>query len=251
MTDVINNLKNVQTNFRNVQNNLKSVKDELNKKTDKFLKTLKPKLRGYFHAIGFFTTLVILIPFIVCFFYWKFDLNILLYFAVQLTTFGISATYHIYKFSETSKKIMQRLDHMSIFLLISGTQTAVLNNTPKKFDVDIKWSIWLSWLVAFIGIVRKACIHECFSFTDVAIYIVHGCLVSFSFKTLMAFYLFDLIFVILGGVFYILGGFIIGFEWPDPKPEIYGFHELFHTLTLLGNSCFSIVVFKSYFYRSV
>ena len=38
--------------------------------------------------------------------------------------------------------------------------------------------------------------------------------------------------LIVGGALYTVGGVIYGFRWPDPSPRWFGFHEVFHTLTI-------------------
>jgi hemolysin III len=40
--------------------------------------------------------------------------------------------------------------------------------------------------------------------------------------------------VLIGGAFYTLGGVVYGFKKPDPWPQWFGFHEVFHTLTILA-----------------
>jgi hemolysin III len=41
-----------------------------------------------------------------------------------------------------------------------------------------------------------------------------------------------LVLVILGGVFYTLGAVVYGLKRPDPAPAWFGFHEIFHTMTI-------------------
>ncbi len=89
-------------------------------------------------------------------------------------------------------------------------------------------------------------IYEIFT---IAFYIFHGIAITFSLPVIQSFYLSDLILAIVGGVLYIIGGIILGLERPDPFPRTFGFHEVFHLLTLLANSCFGLIIFKSYFLR--
>jgi hemolysin III len=37
-----------------------------------------------------------------------------------------------------------------------------------------------------------------------------------------------------GGLLYVLGGAVYGFRRPDPWPRYFGFHEVFHSLTVLA-----------------
>ena len=43
--------------------------------------------------------------------------------------------------------------------------------------------------------------------------------------------------IAVGGGLYTLGGLVYGFKWPDPFPTWFGFHEVFHTLTIAAFVC--------------
>ncbi len=116
--------------------------------------SVKPRLRGYLHAAGFITACCGTVVFIFLFALLKYDYSVLIYFLVQMTCFGLSSTYHLLNVSPRIKKILQKLDHMGIFLLIAGTQTAVVLAAPKKFPVDVSFSIKSTWAIAIIGIAK-------------------------------------------------------------------------------------------------
>ena len=41
-------------------------------------------------------------------------------------------------------------------------------------------------------------------------------------------------FVISGGLAYTVGAVVYATKWPDPWPTVFGYHEVFHALTLVG-----------------
>jgi hemolysin III len=43
-----------------------------------------------------------------------------------------------------------------------------------------------------------------------------------------------LVLVIVGGALYTVGGVVYGFKRPNPWPHWFGFHEIFHTFTILA-----------------
>ena len=43
-----------------------------------------------------------------------------------------------------------------------------------------------------------------------------------------------LVLIASGGALYTLGGVVYGFQRPDPWPRWFGFHEVFHTFTILA-----------------
>jgi hemolysin III len=51
---------------------------------------------------------------------------------------------------------------------------------------------------------------------------------------------------VLGGIIYIVGGIVFGVRRPDPSPKHFGYHEVFHVLTVLANLCFMIPIIVGY-----
>jgi hemolysin III len=55
--------------------------------------------------------------------------------------------------------------------------------------------------------------------------------------------------IAVGGAFYTVGGVIYGLKRPNPSPRWFGFHELFHALTVAGFLCqyvaASLVVYRA------
>jgi hemolysin III len=43
-----------------------------------------------------------------------------------------------------------------------------------------------------------------------------------------------LVLVAVGGILYTLGGVVYGLKRPDPSPRWFGFHEVFHSFTVLA-----------------
>ncbi|KAM0675462.1 hypothetical protein GVAV_000825 [Gurleya vavrai] len=214
------------------------------------MESYKPLLRGRFHQFAFYTTIILSIIYIILtvLSHLPFKIPIVIYLLSQLTTYGVSATYHLYNFkNKKTQRIFQQIDHASIFFLISGTQTCVVS-TFMPYSAASKLLI-TSWTISAIGILKVIFINAR-EMIDVIFYICHGvCIIPFV-KTMSSYLTFyEWIFVILGGAFYIIGGIIFGLEWPNPWPKTFGFHEIFHFLTIVANLCFMIPVITKYFFK--
>jgi hemolysin III len=48
--------------------------------------------------------------------------------------------------------------------------------------------------------------------------------------------------LILGGVFYTIGGLFYALRWPDPWPRVLGYHEVFHLLVIAGSVAFTLCI---------
>jgi hemolysin III len=117
----------------------------------------KPKLRGWFHEVGFFVSVPAGVGLVAQARDPVGRLTALVY-AVSLTAvFGASAAYHRVRWSPAARRRMKRLDHSMIFVLIAGTYTPVC-----ALALDAPWSVVLLgvvWSGAAVGIVLKvACV---------------------------------------------------------------------------------------------
>lgn len=209
--------------------------------------SLKPKLRGIIHGAAFFCTLAWLVFFTITSYMFKFNLGILIYLVSQLLQFGVSASYHIPDWSPGPKTVLRYIDHMCIFLLISGTQTSVLlNGLPSEVISSATKLIKVSWAVSIIGISRLVLMRHLYDIFDLICYITHGMMVLPFYSILRHFGNLDLFLIVLGGILYLIGGIIYGLEKPNPSPTMFGYHEIFHAVTIIANACFGIVISKDY-----
>ncbi|EJW03883.1 hemolysin III family channel protein [Edhazardia aedis USNM 41457] len=217
------------------------------KKTQEKIKPIlneefKPALRGRIHQIAFYKTIVFIFFYLgVSYYYYMFKLGIMIHLLSQLALYGISSAYHTIKWkTERMRRFFQRLDHTSIFLLISGTQTSVFITLLPEVKRSIIFLI-TTWSITIFGIGKIFLFTNIVEFVDVLIYIVHGLAVIPFFKLLkQVLRPLDWVLFIMGGAFYIVGGIVFGLHYPNPIPTIFGYHEVFHVLTVLAEMCFMI-----------
>lgn len=206
-------------------------------------KEYKPTLRGTFHKWSFFVYLV-LGPYLV----FKSGslisrIAVSLYLITLLNMYGLSSVLHItdWKRDWLETKI-QKIDHASIFLLICGTYTPVcmccLPPNPWVFNM-----LLAAWAVAAAGILKCILWPKAPKVFNVAFYFVCGLvIIPFLPRIFPLVSAFELMCYILGGFFYLSGGLVYGMEYPDPKPLVFGYHEIFHIFTIIANACFLIPV---------
>ena len=211
------------------------------------METTKPKFRGSLHKIMFFVTCCLLFGYLILYMNGKWNNAILIYLLCQFLLFGTSTVYHGINWkTEENRKTFQKLDHASIFFLISGTQTSVTlillpyNNISKSM-------LLVTWSISLLGICKVMLIDRITEMFDVVIYILHGIsllpfcgyMVKYVNKT-------DMTLFIFGGILYIIGATLFGLHKPELFPEVFGFHEVFHVFTVLANFCFMVPIFKGY-----
>src|SRR6056297_1481066 len=150
--------------------------------------------------------------------------------------YSASTTYHWARVNDKTLEILRKIDHMMIFILIAGTYTPVfLVGLGGVFGFTL---LLIVWTIAIIGIVLKAFWKGMPRKVTTTIYI------SMGWFSLVALYqltktlpLQGLIFLVLGGISYTIGGVIYGGKFEIFNFKNFGFHDVFH-LFVLGGSFF-------------
>jgi hemolysin III len=129
--------------------------------------------------------------------------------------------------------MLTRMDHASIFLLIAGT------NTPFSLLLldgrDRVVLLCLAWTGALLGISFRLLYPTAPRWIYTTVYMALGWLAVF-FAGDFAHYSGPPVVVLLalGGLAYTIGGIVYGLRRPNPFPQWFGFHEVFHTLTIIA-----------------
>lgn len=209
----------------------------------------KPYWRGRIHRVAFFVTIGLFLAFLLFVKHLnKFFLSV--YFVSQLILYGVSSTYHMTDWKNPrAEAIFRKLDHSSIFVMISGTQTCVVlsvNKLSGPQGISALLFIPFTYLLALIGILKVFCFATIPKYMNILYYIFHGCAPT-PFFTLRSFFRDKYVSLacIAGGVFYILGSAVYGTRKPDPWPSTFGYHEIFHALTILANLCFMSTLIRA------
>jgi hemolysin III len=145
-----------------------------------------------------------------------------------------STLYHWLPLSEKGIRNLRRLDHMMIFILIAATYTPVCL-IPLRGPWG--WSLFGSvWTLAILGIFLKLFWIQAPRWLSTTVYIVMGWLaVAGAWPLVKALHVGGFLWVLIGGLFYTIGAVIYVIKRPDPWPNIFGFHEIFHIFVILGS----------------
>jgi len=196
---------------------------------------VKPRLRGWLHlaaapvALAAGVVLIALSPTATT------RLGSVIYVLSSVLLFSVSAIYHRGRWSPRVTGVLRRLDHANIFLLIAGSYTpiTVLALPPRKAIV----LICLVWGGALLGIAFRVFWIGAPRWLYVPLYLLLG---YAAFAFIVDFFNANaamIILILVGGLFYTLGAVAYGFKRPNPIPGVFGFHEIFHSFTLLAFLC--------------
>ncbi len=195
------------------------------------LRAVKPKLRGWLHAGTFPVSVVAGIVLVVLAHGTAATLATGVYAASAALLFGISAIYHRGQWSPRAERRLKRLDHSNIFLIIAGTYTP-FSVILLRHDGGTTL-LWIVWAAALGGIAFRVLWVGAPRWLYTPVYLALGWVAVFylgallrtggpAVVTLLA----------IGGGLYSAGGVVYATKKPNPSPRWFGFHEVFHALTL-------------------
>jgi hemolysin III len=157
--------------------------------------------------------------------------------------FGASALHHRVTWKERGYRWSRRIDHAGVYLAIAGTYTPfgllVLSGTWRIVVLAIVWS------GAAVAIALKFLWVEAPKWLAAAIAIALGWVAVLVFPQLVDGVGWDgTVLVLAGGLFYTLGGLVYALRRPDPRPAVFGYHEIFHLLVVAAVALqYSVVAF--------
>jgi hemolysin III len=193
---------------------------------------VKPKLRGVSHEWAFFISLGLGAALIVAADTPQATLAVAIY-AVSLSAlFGTSALYHRVNWARPNvRRWMRRLDHSMIFLLIAGTYTpfALLVLDGPLADAVLA----VVWVGAVIGAIVEIVWIEHPKWVAALVYISLGWVALIAFPGLWEeMGVGGTLLVAAGGLLYTSGAVVYATQRPDPNPQVFGYHEVFHLFVI-------------------
>ncbi|MCO5226498.1 MAG: hemolysin III family protein [Thermomicrobiales bacterium] len=196
---------------------------------------IKPKLRGWIHAGTFPVAIALGVVLIVFARGAAAITGAAVFMATSLLLFGVSALYHRIGWTPNVKAVFRRIDHANIFLLIAGTYTPLsLMLLPRDKAIVL---LALVWTGAIAGVFFRIFWLSAPRALYVVLYLLLGWSAMIYVTDLFRASWITMTLVLIGGVLYSLGAAVYGFKKPNPCPTWFGFHEIFHSLTVAAFLC--------------
>jgi hemolysin III len=200
-----------------------------------------PRLRGWLHVIGAPLAVILGFALVLQADTSRERVGVVIYAASLTGLFTMSAIYHRGRWRPAVKAWLQRVDHSMIFVLIAGTYTPfcllVLAGSTSWIVLSIVWG------GAIAGIVTRLTWHNApralfvplyLALGWVAVAVVPGLVAGASLATNLL--------LVAGGVLYTIGAIVFATHKPDPFPQVFGFHEVFHALTIAAAGCHAAAI---------
>jgi hemolysin III len=196
---------------------------------------VKPLLRGVFHEAGFVLVVALAVPLTLSAEGGRARLSAIVFSACLAGCFGASALYHRPTWTPPVRAWLARLDHAGIYLLIAGTYT------PFGLLVFSRaWAIPVLTIVytgAALAILTKLFWVRAPKPLSASIAVVLGWVGIVAVTQLVKVGAWGFALVVAGGAFYTAGAVVYAFRRPNPRPSVFGYHEVFHLCTVAAAAC--------------
>ena len=196
----------------------------------------KPRLRGVLHQAAFIVAVAVAPLLIVGADRGRPRLAAAVFAGSVAACVGASALDHRVTWTPRVRLWMRRIDHAGVYLLIAGTYTPVsllvLSGAWRPVVLTIVWAgaaaaiilkfVWVQapkWLAAAIGL----------ALGWVAVVALPQLIIHLDPAAVTL--------LVVGGLAYTAGAIVYARRRPDPAPAVFGYHELFHALTIVGVAC--------------
>jgi hemolysin III len=191
----------------------------------------RPRLRGVFHQYAFVVFVALGIALTVLATGTTERVAAAVFGGSVAITFGVSALYHRVTWTPDARLVMRRLDHTAIFLLIAGTYTPygllVLDGAWRYSVLSVVWG------GATLAVLQRFVWPRAPKWIAVVLGVSLGWVGVVAFPQLLDANGWTVAALLLaGGALYTLGAVVYALRRPDPVPMVFGYHEVFHALTI-------------------
>lgn len=214
---------------------------------EKLMNTRKQTITNIINIISFFLALfgfVSLILFGRLFDQWPWRMISFMIFGTSMVLLYLSsAIYHAVPKSSIYKKIIQKIDHSMIYLMIAGGYTPIC-----LLVLNGSWGKGLlitAWLMAFSGIILKFIKNPLPAWFNVGLYLFMGWLLLMAYPYLLA----DLglrgfLWLVATGVFFSIGTAVLIFRPLIKKSLPLSLVDIFHVFVVLGTFSHLVLLIK-------
>ena len=151
----------------------------------------------------------------------------------MIILYTMSSVYHGLK-HEMAKKVLQVIDHCSVFILISGTYTPIALSALREYSTALGWTVFgVVWGVSALGITLNAIDLKKYNVFSIICYLAQGwCIILTGGSAIKAIGTEGFMWLLAGGISYTIGAVLYGIAG---KKTVRYMHSVFHIFVVLGS----------------
>ena len=196
----------------------------------------KPLLRGWLHLICFFLAIPAAVILVTVAPSTHGRVGASVYAVGLVALFGVSGSYHRGRWSDARRRLMQKLDHGTIFVMIAGSYTPLCLLALEGW---VRWTMLaVAWVGAAAGFVLSFTGGKVSRIAKGTLYLALGWASVLAAPQLWRnLSVAELALIAVGGVLYTVGSVFLLTRWPDPFPRVFGYHEVWHVMVVVAVAC--------------
>jgi hemolysin III len=202
---------------------------------------VKPRMRGVLHTWAAPVAAVVGMLFVLLAEGARARVGVSIWTVAATGLFAVSATYHRGAWRPAVRAWMQRVDHSMIFVMIAGSYTPIC---LMVLDGAKSWFLLaLVWGGALFGVATRLLWHTAPRWLFVPMYLALGWVAVAVMPDLaVAAPMSANALLLAGGILYTIGAVVFATKRPNPWPMSFGFHEIFHALTIAAAMCHAAAI---------
>lgn len=170
---------------------------------------------------------------------------IIIFIVSMILLYAASTFYHSLDISKKINRILRKIDHMMIYVLIAGTYTPIC---AIVLGDRTGWAMLFAvWAIAVLGILISAFWINCPKVFSSVVYIAMGWVCIFAITRIVAALPKEAFgWLLAGGILYTAGGVIYALKLPVFRrlPKYFGAHEIFHVFVMCGSICHYVLMYN-------
>ncbi len=206
----------------------------------------RPKLRGLSHSVAFFATLALGVPLLRSPLSGLPKLGAAIYVACSAVMFGLSGAYHFPDWSHRVLRVLRRLDHAGVFLMIAGSYTAYWTLAPEGARSTVLLAAM--WTCAGVGAITfaawthmprwlRAFTYSAVGLSSIPLVLKLPLVLGWERTGVVS----------IASAVYVLGSVVYAYRWPNPNPKWFGYHEVFHLMVVVAAATQYAVVLEAHY----
>jgi hemolysin III len=168
-----------------------------------------------------------------------------LVYGVSLVLLFLASTLlHAVRAGIRALQVFRILDHAAIYLLIAGTYTPITLVTLQERSPTVGWTLFgLVWGLAALGVLFKIFWIGAPRWASTGLYLLLGWLAVVAIRPLVvSLPASALAWLVAGGLAYSVGAIVYASKRPDPFPNVFGYHEIWHLFVLAGAAAHFVLI---------